>query len=78
MTFWNLLGLQAKGNACFSAGQFEEAIKFFTDAIAIDGSNHVLFSNRSASHVRGAMRLAWACSLGFCTALTAIATLLCA
>ena len=43
---------QAKGNAAFSAGSFEEAISFFSQAIAIDPSNHVLFSNRSASKVR--------------------------
>ncbi len=42
---------QAKGNAAFSAGNFEEAIQFFTQAIAVDPKNHVLYSNRSASHV---------------------------
>ena len=43
-------GPQAKGNAAFSAGQFPEAVKFFSEAIAVDPSNHVLFSNRSAAH----------------------------
>ncbi|KAG2442422.1 hypothetical protein HXX76_002508 [Chlamydomonas incerta] len=42
--------LKAKGNAAFSAGNFEEAAKFFTEAIAVDPSNHVLYSNRSASY----------------------------
>jgi len=42
--------LKAKGNAAFSAGQFEDAIKHFTDAISVDPSNHVLYSNRSASY----------------------------
>lgn len=42
--------LKAKGNAAFSAKNFTEAIGFFTDAIAIDPSNHVLYSNRSASY----------------------------
>ncbi|GLC51021.1 hypothetical protein PLESTB_000457400 [Pleodorina starrii] len=42
--------LKAQGNAAFSAGNFEEAIKFFTEAIEVDPNNHVLYSNRSASH----------------------------
>lgn len=42
--------LKAKGNAAFSAGNFEEAIQFFTQAIDVDPKNHVLYSNRSASH----------------------------
>lgn len=41
--------LKAKGNAAFSAGKFEEAIQHFTNAIAVDPSNHVLYSNRSAA-----------------------------
>ncbi|KAH7442651.1 hypothetical protein KP509_03G097700 [Ceratopteris richardii] len=41
---------KAKGNAAFSAGKFEEAIKHFSDAIALSPTNHVLFSNRSASY----------------------------
>ncbi len=43
--------MQAQGNKAFQAGQFEEAIKHFTEAINLDPSNHVLYSNRSASHV---------------------------
>ncbi len=42
---------QAKGNAAFAAGRHEEAIQHFTDGIAVDPSNHVLYSNRSASLV---------------------------
>ncbi|XP_078448093.1 hsp70-Hsp90 organizing protein 2-like [Wolffia australiana] len=41
---------KAKGNAAFSSGRFEEAISHFSDAIALAPSNHVLFSNRSASY----------------------------
>ena len=40
---------QAEGNAAFSAGRFEEAASKFGEAIAVDPSNHVLYSNRSAA-----------------------------
>jgi stress-induced-phosphoprotein 1 len=42
--------LKNKGNAAFSSGQHEEAIKYFTEAIKLDGTNAVLFSNRSAAY----------------------------
>lgn len=42
--------LQAKGNAAFTSGQFDDAIRYFTEAIDIDATNHVLYSNRSASY----------------------------
>ncbi|ORZ41741.1 stress-induced protein sti1-like protein [Catenaria anguillulae PL171] len=42
--------LKALGNKAFTSGQFDEAIKHFTAAIAKDPSNHVLYSNRSASY----------------------------
>ncbi|GIL86810.1 hypothetical protein Vretimale_15617 [Volvox reticuliferus] len=42
--------LKAKGNTAFSAGNFEDAVKYFTEAIGVDPSNHVLYSNRSAAH----------------------------
>ncbi|MCL7045465.1 hypothetical protein MKW94_012086 [Papaver nudicaule] len=41
---------KAKGNAAFSSGNFTEAIKFFTEAISLAPTNHVLYSNRSAAH----------------------------
>ncbi|KAJ3211112.1 hypothetical protein HDU67_004769 [Dinochytrium kinnereticum] len=42
--------LKAQGNKAFSSGDFKTAIKFFSQAIEQDSSNHVLFSNRSASY----------------------------
>ncbi|GAA0157068.1 hypothetical protein LIER_14412 [Lithospermum erythrorhizon] len=41
---------KAKGNAAFAAGNFQEAIQHFTEAINLSPSNHVLYSNRSASY----------------------------
>ena len=49
----SLLGVvhtqQAKGNAAFASGHYADAVKCFTDAIALDPTNHVLWSNRSAA-----------------------------
>ncbi|KAJ6827587.1 hsp70-Hsp90 organizing protein 2-like [Iris pallida] len=41
---------KAKGNAAFSSGDFADAIRHFTDAIALAPSSHVLYSNRSAAY----------------------------
>jgi Flp pilus assembly protein TadD len=46
-----LRDLQAKGNAAFSAGNYDEAISWFSKAIDVDPKNHVLYSNRSAAKV---------------------------
>ena len=42
--------LKAKGNSEFSAGNFVEAAATFTEAIAADPDNHVLYSNRSGAY----------------------------
>ncbi|KAI9226041.1 MAG: heat shock protein STI-like protein [Piptocephalis tieghemiana] len=42
--------LKAQGNKAFSAGQFDEAVSLFTKAIEVDPTNHVFYSNRSASY----------------------------
>ncbi|MCO5586213.1 hypothetical protein L7F22_040152 [Adiantum nelumboides] len=41
---------KAKGNAAFWNGKFEEAIKHFSNAIALNPTNHILFSNHSAPY----------------------------
>lgn len=41
--------LKDQGNKAFSAKDYDKAIELFTAAIALDPSNHVLFSNRSAA-----------------------------
>lgn len=39
--------LKSQGNAAAKEGNFEKAIQCYTDAIALDPSNHILYSNRS-------------------------------
>jgi stress-induced-phosphoprotein 1 len=42
--------LKAEGNKAFAAKDFEKAISLFTQAIDLDPTNHVLYSNRSGSY----------------------------
>ncbi|KAG9053986.1 Hsp90 cochaperone [Serendipita sp. 407] len=42
--------LKQQGNAAFAAKQWDSAIDLFGQAIALDPSNHVLYSNRSAAY----------------------------
>jgi len=44
-------GFKEKGNRAFSEKRYDEAIGFYTEAIKIDGRNHVYFSNRSAAYM---------------------------
>ncbi|SOV82897.1 Hsp70/Hsp90 organizing protein [Plasmodium reichenowi] len=41
--------LKELGNKCFQEGKYEEAIKYFSDAITNDPLDHVLYSNLSGS-----------------------------
>ena len=44
--------LKAKGNAALQAENYKEAVEFYTQAIVVDPSNHILFSNRSAAYAK--------------------------
>lgn len=46
------LDMVRQSTAACQAGDFASAVQLYTDALALDPANHVLFSNRSAAHVR--------------------------
>ena len=41
--------VKSQGNAAFSAGKLEEAVRLFTRCIELDASNHIYYSNRAAA-----------------------------
>ena len=42
--------IKDQGNKAFAAKDYDRAIELFSQGIALDPSNHVLYSNRSAAH----------------------------
>ncbi|KAJ1461986.1 hypothetical protein M885DRAFT_506022 [Pelagophyceae sp. CCMP2097] len=42
--------LRASGNELFKAGKFSDAVEKYSDALAIEPDNHLLYSNRSLAH----------------------------
>ena len=44
--------LKDQGNKALQAEKFDEAISFYSQAIELDSSNHVFFSNRSAAYAK--------------------------
>ena len=44
--------LKDKGNDAFTAGNNEQAIQYYTQAIGVDPDNHILYSNRSAAYLK--------------------------
>lgn len=43
--------LKAQGNIAFTAGSFDEAVSLYSAAIEVDGTNHILYSNRAAAYL---------------------------
>ncbi|GAB9463147.1 hypothetical protein Gpo141_00000620 [Globisporangium polare] len=44
--------LKAKGNSAFAKRKFQESVVFYSQAIALEPSSHILYGNRSAAYHR--------------------------
>ncbi len=41
-----------QSNAACQAGDFDRAVRLYSEAIALDAANHILYSNRSAAFIK--------------------------
>jgi L1 cell adhesion molecule like protein len=48
----NAEALKTAGNAAFSKGQYDDAVRLFTEAIAVEPENKAFYSNRSAAYLK--------------------------
>ena len=44
--------LKQKGNDAMKANYFESAVDLYSDAIVLNPTNHILYSNRSAAYMK--------------------------
>lgn len=44
--------MKDKGNAFLQGGDFAKAVECYSEAIVLDPSNHVFYSNRSAAYAK--------------------------
>uniref|UniRef100_A0A6B2LPP8 Uncharacterized protein n=1 Tax=Arcella intermedia TaxID=1963864 RepID=A0A6B2LPP8_9EUKA len=44
--------MKEKGNVAFKEGRYQEALELFSEGIALDSSNFLLWSNRSATYLK--------------------------
>ena len=52
MSSSEVAALKEQGNALYLQKRYDEAVRVYTQALALDPTNHVLYSNRCACHLR--------------------------